>query len=134
MDGEIGEPVDLGDGLAITVSSIEYHDDVDDDGTGNDFRIAVHVLAENTSDEEISVPDANTVCSNTDETSGSYVDSTFGLNGEMPSDTFEEGELFLGVLIGCEDPVVRFAVTGVYLADDPPPSVDFAVPAEAQVP
>ncbi|MFZ6005452.1 MAG: hypothetical protein ACOYXM_16135 [Actinomycetota bacterium] len=132
--GEIGEPADLGGGVSVLVSSIEYHDDVEDNGTDDDYRIAVQVRAENRGDEDSTVPDANVGCSNTDETSGWYVDSTFELSSELPPDTFEEGELILGVPAGCQDPVVRFEALGIVIGDDALPAVDYAVPRVAQHP
>ena len=124
-DGEVGVAYDFGD-LSVEVSSIEYYDDVDDNGTDDDYRIALEVRTENRSTEDTSNPELKVFCADGTD-SGWYADSTFEMYGDLPSGSYSEGTLVLGVPLGCSDPVVRastFAGTGE--------TVDWTIPESAQ--
>jgi len=134
IDASIGEFVEL-DGLRLNIEAIRYLEDVEDDGTGSDFRIVLTVRSENPTNQELNNPDISVVCANTDEAGSWYADSTFELYKELPPGTFDEGELILGMPAGCEDPVVRAEVNNVIVMDgDDPPAADWAIPEEALTP
>lgn len=133
IDGRIGEFVEL-DGLRLKVEEIRYLEDVEDDGTGSDFRIVLTVRSENPTDETLSNPDISVICGNTDETGSWYADSTFELYKELPPGTFDEGELVLGMPTGCEDPIIRAQMNGMFMEGDEPPDADWVVPEGALAP
>lgn len=92
-------------GVDLVVTDIAFESEVDDDGTGNAYRIAVQVRAENRTTSDLTAPELKVRCA--DGTDGSwYADSTYPMYGDLPSGSFAEGVLMLGVPTGCQDPVV----------------------------
>ena len=104
--GEVGTEFSLG-GLPVLISAVEYFEDVDDDGTGSDFRIAVDLRVENRTGESKSAPSFEIACLPNGDTGSWYVDSTYDMYGELPDGSFMEGRLLLGVPAGCLEPVIR---------------------------
>lgn len=124
VDGALGESYDLGP-LSVVVSAIEFDTAVDDNGTDDAYRIAVTIRTENRTSDDTTNPEAHVMC--LDGNDGSwYADSTFELYGDLPSGSFSEGVLILGVPDGCSEPVVRVEA---FSADDV--IVDWVVPASA---
>lgn len=120
----IGEAI-ASDDLDILISAISYYDDVDDNGTDDDYRISLELRVENRTSETKTAPSFNVSCMPDGQTSSWYVDSTYDMYEELPTGSFLEGNLILGVPIGCMDPVVRIENYGAS-------SIDWVVPAKAQ--
>jgi hypothetical protein len=120
----IGEAASFDD-LDVLISAISYFDDVDDNGTDDDYRISLELRVENRTSETRSTPSFNVACMPAGQTSSWYVDSTYDMYGDLPTGSFLEGNLILGVPIGCIDPVVRIENYGAS-------SIDWVVPTKAQ--
>ena len=120
----IGEAIAFDD-LDVMISAISYFDDVDDNGTDDDYRISLELRVENRSSETKSAPSFNVACMPTGQTSSWYVDSTYDMYGDLPTGSFLEGNLILGVPVGCIDPVVR-------IENYDASSIDWVVPTNAQ--
>jgi hypothetical protein len=120
----IGEAISFDD-LDVLISSISYYDDVEDNGTDDDYRISLELRVENRTSETKMAPSFNVSCMPDGQTSSWYVDSTYDMYEELPTGSFLEGNLILGVPVGCNDPVVR-------LENYDAPSIDWAVPTDAQ--
>lgn len=99
-----GQAVEIA-GVYLAVASISLESVVDGDGTDNAYRVAVQVRAENRTTDDLTAPELMVRCA--DGKDGSwYADSTYPMYGDLPSGTFAEGVLMLGVPTGCQDPVV----------------------------
>ena len=120
----IGEAISFDD-LDVLISSILYYDDVEDNGTEDDYRISLELRVENRTSETKMAPSFNVSCMPDGQTSSWYVDSTYDMYEELPTGSFLEGNLILGVPVGCNDPVVR-------LENYDAPSIDWALPTSAQ--
>lgn len=99
-----GGAVKVGD-IDVTVTSVNFESDVEGDGTGNAFRIAVDVRAENRSTEDLASPELTVRCASGDDGSW-YVDSTYTMYDPLPSGTYADGTLMLGVPPDCVEPVI----------------------------
>jgi len=120
----IGEAIPF-DELNVLISSISYYDDVEENGTDDDYRISIELRVENRTSETKSAPSFNVSCLPDGQTSSWYVDSTYDMYEDLPTGSFLEGNLILGVPVGCVDPVVRIENFGAA-------SIDWAVPTSAR--
>jgi len=122
-DETVGKPASL-DGLAVIVSSIAFHDK---DSEEYAYRIKVAVRIENRSAEGKSTPQLLVTCESGESGSVSYMDSTLDTFGSVPSGSFVEGDLILGVPRNCVSPVIR---AKAFISFDDA-AADWAVPASA---
>ena len=96
---DLGETVDLGDGMSATVTAMDVVD------ASGDPALEVSVRAENRGDDGYS-PSLDIRCTgSTEEGTWLYSESTYEPNRDMPSGSFEEGVLVLALPDGgCETP------------------------------
>ena len=120
----IGEAIPF-DELNVLISSISYYDDVEENGTDDDYRISIELRVENRTSETKSAPSFKVSCLPDGQTSSWYVDSTYDMYEDLPTGSFLEGNLILGVPVGCVDPVVR-------IENFDAASIDWAVPTSAR--
>ncbi len=100
-----GPAVSLG-GVDLSIDAIRFAGQIDYDGTDNDYMVEVDVRAENRTTDTLSAPEVTVRCA--DGTEGDwYSGSTYEMDDDLPSGTFAEGVLVLGVPRGCTDPVAR---------------------------
>ena len=100
-----GDALDLG-GIDVSVAAIRFSGMTSGDGTDNEYMVAVELRAENRTTDDLVAPEFQVRCANGAEGSW-YMDSTYPMYDDLPSGTFAEGVLVLGVPVGCQDPVVR---------------------------
>lgn len=89
LDLSVGEPVDFGDDIRVTVTGMTVG--------GDDLGpwLAVDVRAENRGDEDASNPLLAIVCDGSDMEGGWQADSTYDLNGTLPAGSYSEGTVHL---------------------------------------
>lgn len=135
MDGEIGEDIDLGEGLTVTVQAMR--------AGGDDLGpwLEVDVRAENRGEEELTNPELAIVCDGGAETGGWQADSTFDLGDELPAGSFHEGTVHLLLpedgrygepVPECGSPAyVRISPYATVVVDgQEPPAADVEIPVD----